>query len=188
MITHNGNERCGHSHASLQFSINVYQGKDLAACDTNIFGKESSSDPYVIASILPGGSSAPIQIGQTRHVVSTLRPKWNEKLSKLIPPGSFPSDDFIVELKVMDYDLIGEDDCMGIVHIPMKVETGAKATQWYQIPADSAEKASGSIQAALEAEIVYSIDSFLPKRSSHANPHPQEFGQETKKKKRTTTY
>lgn len=146
--------------ASLELSVELLQGKGLAACDTNIFGKETTSDPYVIVSILTQDDKE-IKIGKTKHIPTTLNPKWNTTVSKVIPPGSIPGTTYTLQLTIMDYDMIGDDDCMGIVKIPMTLEATSKGSNWYEIPKDSAEKAKGKIQVGVESKLHYDMGSFL---------------------------
>lgn len=139
------------SHYSLDLSVELIRGEDLAAKDRNMFGKLTSSDPYVIASVLCEGQEE-ILIGQTKHLKATLNPKWNVAVSKEFAPGTLKRDNYTLQLKLMDYDLFGDDDCMGIVKIPMKLENVSKAATWYDVPKDSATNAKGRIQVAIEAK------------------------------------
>lgn len=172
------------SHHSLALSVELIQGEYLAACDRNMFGKLTSSDPYVIASILCEDQEE-IVIGQTKHVKATLNPKWNVTLSKEMAPGTLKKDDYTLQLKLMDYDLFGDDTCMGIVKIPMKLDNVSKSATWYDVPKDSATNAKGRIQVAIEAKVELDTKQALltqGKRSTSQIHLLEKIGEEDTKK------
>jgi Ca2+-dependent lipid-binding protein len=148
-----------YGRAFLGLTIHIQQRQGLAACDYNVIGKATSSDAYVIASIVLEDKKDPIVIGKTKHILSTLNPKWNATLSSVFPPGTH--EVFILRLKIMDHDLIGEDDCMGIVDIPMKVGTFLQPSAWYELPISSARLASGRLLVGIESKMHYAMDFFL---------------------------
>ena len=73
------------------------------AADASVFGGSSSSDPY--AKITIGG-----QTKQTSHQTQTQDPRWTE--GNVLDFNVSRWDD-PVQLEMLDYDLIGEDDCIG---------------------------------------------------------------------------
>ena len=168
--TSGGSRKGGHTHAGLDFTVNIVSGQDLAACDYNLLGKPTTSDPYVIVSILREAGE-PMILGRTKHINANLNPQWNATISKSLPAGTFHSDHYTLRLTIMDKDMIGSDDCMGIVEIHMGLETLSKPNAWYDIVEGSAPNASGRIQVGIEAKLTYSMESFRPGKgsSSHGN-------------------
>jgi len=84
----------------------LWSGSNLVAADMNVFGKLTSSDPYVVASL-------GIQSWTSPHVSKNLNPTWGD--------GNGLTTDFLVHddyqtlsLKVFDYDFGTSDDLIGV--------------------------------------------------------------------------
>lgn len=153
-------DRCCAS-AALDLTIKVMRGEGLAACDYNLLGHATTSDPYVIVSILDGNQEYPV--GTTRTCMQTLNPVWDEMFTKMVAPGTLKSDKYTIQLKLMDFDLMKQDDDMGIVWIPMAMENRIDAKpEWHEVAIGSAEKACGRVQVMIESKLKYSMASFLP--------------------------
>ena len=90
-----------------ELHLSLVSAKGLVAMDTSVFGK-ATSDPYVCMSVNSVKK-------QSTTKKKTLTPEWHENFV-------FPSVDdpaCAVTLEVMDYDLVGSNDFMGKVVIPL---------------------------------------------------------------------
>jgi len=141
--------------------LRIIKAQGLAKKDTNFLGMKTSSDPYVIVRLMVPGDPNGVLIGTTEYVQHTTNPTWNEVLSKRVQIDELdPKTTF--RLKLMDRDDHTSDDLMGIVHIPIeevlkKVNSknlSATTTQWYQVPPDSAEDATGKVQCKLTISLL----------------------------------
>ena len=133
----------------------VIKAKDLVAKDRNLLGKRTSSDPYVTTSLLctpskplPGQQKRvqKIKLGKTETMKKNLNPTWNFSKSSAIP-YSRKNETLQLMFEIFDEDLVGSDDCMGVVKLQALEwkDTNGSAV-WYEIPKNSAKNASGSIQ------------------------------------------
>jgi len=144
--------------AGLRATITLYQARGLLAKDRNLFGKKTSSDPYVKVFYKDA------LIGQSQVKKKTLDPEWNcsvkymigcddaEKLKHAAPSASGLGPKFLLVL--LDKDKVSADDPLGQVYIPINVngiepqwfplQTGKQGEQYY------CKKAKGEIQVSIE--------------------------------------
>ena len=144
--------------AGLRATITIYQAKDLLAKDRNIFGKRTTSDPYVKVFYKD------VQIGKSQVKKKTLEPQWNcsinymigcdeaEKVKHAAPTASGLGPKFC--FVVLDKDMATADDPLGEVCIPINVD-GIKP-QWFSLQTGRqgekyyCKKAKGEIQVSVE--------------------------------------
>lgn len=117
--------------------LKIIEAKGLASADFT--GK---SDPYVIASI--GDSSA-----RTGTKFFTLDPKWNETVRLYVRSV----EEGAVRLRVMDADLIGSDDDIGIAALPLSALAGGQR-QALQLPVQDAGGGKGGGTLFVEAQFL----------------------------------
>ena len=103
--------------------VKILNAKDLKAADNIKLGFKTikgKSDPYCL-----------VKFGQlekrTRHIDKDLNPVWDETLHFLIPQP--PPEE--IEIEVLDHDLIGGDDKLGLVIVKRSdVMASARHTGW----------------------------------------------------------
>ena len=114
----------------------ILEGKSMVPKDTNILGRLTTSDPYVI--VLFGNES----LGKTRIIKKTLDPKWNDELFQITVLKEQIHQHQYMELQVFDHDHFGSDDPMGTVYIriPDLLEQQQRqrqpilqTTRWYKV-------------------------------------------------------
>ena len=142
----------------LTVHVTLIQGSGLVAKDRNLFGKKSSSDPFVECYSVYQKADGPHggmktygkKMGATEVVKKSLEPKYNHQ---------FPTIEFAyaqnptIQLRIFDYDKIGDNDPMGTVNIPVPTHDSIDTTQWYDIPKDSAKHASGKLQVRIQTTV-----------------------------------
>ena len=123
--------------AELDFAI--LSGKDLVAKDGSgflKFGKKTVSDPYVVVKL---GSK---KLGQTKVVMKTLNPEWNEAFKRNFTGREFKADESLT-FSIFDKDRGSADDPMGEVVVPLKVLlSGQVLEKWHDV-----QKCSGCADA-----------------------------------------
>ncbi|CAB9524158.1 protein ligase NEDD4-like [Seminavis robusta] len=136
----------------LELDLTVIQGQGLAAKDRDWKGKRTTSDPYIEVTLLPDGVAGgpnELSLGLTQTIHKTLCPVWQDPFYTRVPLSTLKAHAQL-RLTIKDWDEITEDDCMGIVHIPLMTTTAnANSVKWYDVPATSAKNATGKIQCAL---------------------------------------
>lgn len=130
----------------INVQLTVLQGEGLVAKDRNLFGKKTSSDPYVEV-----WSLGQRIVGKTKTHYKTLSPTWNQTFSIDFREEQAP----FVDLKIWDEDRLSSPDAMGTVTIQIPTKTG-DTTQWVDVPPESAKKASGKLQVRLQTTIFQS--------------------------------
>jgi len=148
---------------AMEVKVTLIQGNDLIAKDRNMMGKRTTSDPYCIVKLqttMPGvGRTKPktttSTLGQTKTITKDLNPKWNESFTASLPcpvlqdPAAPPK--LIFEL--YDHDKNGDDDCMGILTLPLTDVTSKTSKDWYDIPKDSVKNAKGKLEIHLQTVV-----------------------------------
>jgi Ca2+-dependent lipid-binding protein len=127
----------------LIVQLTVLQGTELVAKDRNLFGKKTTSDPYVEVWVL--GRQ---KVGKTATKFKTLSPTWNQSFPIEFQEVQSP----FVLLKILDEDKFSEPDSMGVVKVAIPIKDG-DTTQWYDIPSDSAKNATGRLQVRLQTTV-----------------------------------
>jgi len=90
-------------------SVQVVQGRGLAAKDTGMFGRRKSSDPYFIIRFRHKSY-------RSEHIKKTLKPDWNAPPLDLgVLTETEPKS---VKIDVFDHENVSADDFMGTIQIP----------------------------------------------------------------------
>jgi hypothetical protein len=111
----------------LEIKISILKGRDLVAKDTNIFGRHTTSDPYVKV------HHGPNKLGKTAIIKKTLDPEWkNENFRVAVVPRAL--DVYrTIECNIFDHDNLSSDDPMGTVFVPIPSQRNFKAARWYPV-------------------------------------------------------
>mmetsp|Transcript_9239 Transcript_9239/g.27516 ORF Transcript_9239/g.27516 Transcript_9239/m.27516 type:complete len:208 (+) Transcript_9239:176-799(+) len=150
--------------------IEIIDGKDLVAMDrSGLFGKKSSSDPYVkvLMECTPPPSKTPvparsrhqstvqkIKLGKTPVVKKSLNPTWNHMIKTAVPYDRM-NEKLQLIFNVFDEDKMSSDDSMGAFAFPpLEWKDKNDGPIWYEIPKGSAKKVSGSIRIRLQTHLV----------------------------------
>lgn len=111
----------------LEVRVRVLKGRNLVAKDHNMFGRPTTSDPYV--KVFHEGR----YIGETAIVWKTLNPEWNNELFHLpVVPKTLARCNEL-ELFLIDRDNFKSDDPMGVVYVPIPKENNVKVLRWYKV-------------------------------------------------------
>jgi Ca2+-dependent lipid-binding protein len=142
----------------MAMEIKVLTGSGLVAKDRNFLGKKTTSDPFVVVSLVSRGQK--IQLGKTRTVQKSLSPIWDFTLSTSLsylqhgPSPGFPNSNPMLMFEIFDEDLMSQPDNMGIVKVMLKWEDlHPSAPTWHEIPKDSAKNASGKIELKISTKV-----------------------------------
>jgi len=114
--------------------IFLYGAQDLSIMDYNLVGA-ATSDPYVKLNLLSIGADAESGVRKSETKIKNLNPEWNERhhIDVYDPNES-------LEVTVWDYDMVGDDDLMGKVVIPLADLANKKwRKQWYTLTNDEEE-------------------------------------------------
>lgn len=142
----------------MSVQITIIKGLDLVAKDRNLFGKKTSSDPYVLVYLFSSGQmnerEQKIKLGQTPTVKKNLSPTWNHSVSTTLPYHK-KSDNNRIIFQIFDEDKLSADDSMGIINIPLAFQDSTEPAVWHEIPKNSAKNASGKIQILIQTSLHY---------------------------------
>jgi Ca2+-dependent lipid-binding protein len=128
---------------SLTLHLTIFEGHDLIAKDRSILGRRTTSDSYVM--IVLGGKV----VGTTKVLLKTLNPVWNEEF-QLSCEGEEARDMLRhahpVRLVIYDKDEFTDDDCMGVIELPLLLQAAGEEgrIQWIPVETGSKEKDPGS--------------------------------------------
>jgi Ca2+-dependent lipid-binding protein len=146
----------------MMVQYQVIQAKDLVAKDRNLFGKKTSSDPFVKVSLLctptktlPGQKrrAQKIDLGKTETKKKNLNPTWNFTKASQIP-FSRQSETLQLVFDIFDEDLMSSPDSLGSLTLsPLKWENNRGSATWYEIPKNSGKKVSGEIKINVNTEV-----------------------------------
>mmetsp|Transcript_15070 Transcript_15070/g.32920 ORF Transcript_15070/g.32920 Transcript_15070/m.32920 type:complete len:759 (-) Transcript_15070:31-2307(-) len=117
--------------------LTVIRGEDLAPKDRDFFGRHTTSDPYVEL------WSHHEKIASTEPKFKDLNPVWNESFALEFPATAHKE---VITLKIWDQDVLSDPDAMGVLKVPIDCRTAMDATEWMDIPPDSAKNAKGRLQ------------------------------------------
>lgn len=143
----------------MTVEISLLQGQDLVAKDRNLFGKKTTSDPYVEIFLL-SGSGAPgttyrkVKLGQTKTMYKTLNPAWRCTISTTIPYLGNAQCSLLFH--IWDEDKLSDPDSMGVVKVPLQwADVGGPAGEpkFYPVPANSAKNATGQIELGIKSHV-----------------------------------
>ncbi|CAB9506210.1 Tellurium resistance protein [Seminavis robusta] len=150
---------------AVEVAFTLMKGEGLAAKDRNLMGQRSTSDPYCVVSLettVPGVGRAKAktsteELGKTKTIMKTLSPEWNQTFSTKISCSALtdPKTPPCIVFHIFDYDKGSDDDSMGVVKIPIKLDPpkSFNKTEWYPVPATSAKNAKGKLQVKIKATI-----------------------------------
>mmetsp|Transcript_129936 Transcript_129936/g.193425 ORF Transcript_129936/g.193425 Transcript_129936/m.193425 type:complete len:315 (+) Transcript_129936:98-1042(+) len=111
----------------LEIRVWVKAGRNLVAKDTNIFGRPTTSDPYV--KVYHG----PHKLGKTSIIKKTLDPVWDNEIFRIpVVPRALDVHRNI-ECNVYDHDNLSSDDPMGTVYIPIPKHKNEKIADWHRV-------------------------------------------------------
>lgn len=112
-----------------EIRVRVIMGRNLVPMDHayKLFGKMTTSDPYVMVSLGPN------LVGKTPFVPKTLNPVWPNKVFRMtVLPKSIEIYKTL-ECLIYDYDYKASDDPMGTVYVPIPEQYNTKITRWYEV-------------------------------------------------------
>jgi Ca2+-dependent lipid-binding protein len=127
---------------SVTLHLTIFEGQDLIAKDRSVLGRRTTSDPYVM--IVLGGKV----MGTTKVLVKTLNPVWNEEFN-LSCEGDEAREmlrqKHPFRLVIYDKDEFTEDDCMGVIDLPLLLQAAGEEgrIQWMPVEMGSKEKDPG---------------------------------------------
>jgi hypothetical protein len=129
--------------------VSVLQGRGLVAKDKNIWGRYTSSDPYVVLRHGPNTI-----LGKTPIIRKTLDPNWSDQSFRLsVVPGVMAVYNSI-ECRIFDHDKLSSDDPMGTVFVPIPTQNNSKVIRWYPVEKGEGENhcrnATGELLIAIE--------------------------------------
>jgi hypothetical protein len=161
---HQRQEPAGAPIEKMTVKIQVLQGKDLVAKDRNLLGKKTTSDPYVVVSLL-SSRGRKVQLGKTPTIYKNLSPRWDHSVTASVSYlehgptlGSnhyrnAPGNSMLV-FEIFDEDQFSEPDRMGVVQIPLEWDNARpESGTWYEIPKNSAKNATGSIEIRISSQV-----------------------------------
>ena len=128
---------------SSTLEVQILQGRNLVAKDKNIFGKWSTSDPYV--KVVHGNHI----VGRTKIISKTLNPVWKDEIFTVRISQEALEANKSVKFRIYDYDALSADDSMGEIVIPLLTTQNYSKTMWYRVSNGSdehyCENASGEL-------------------------------------------
>eukprot|EP00578_Thalassiosira_sp_NH16_P027396 CAMPEP_0181092004 /NCGR_PEP_ID=MMETSP1071-20121207/8695_1 /TAXON_ID=35127 /ORGANISM="Thalassiosira sp., Strain NH16" /LENGTH=619 /DNA_ID=CAMNT_0023174171 /DNA_START=125 /DNA_END=1984 /DNA_ORIENTATION=- len=146
--------------AGLRVLLTIHRATGLVAKDRNMFGKRTSSDPYV--KVLYNDAV----VGKTPVKKKTLEPEWEhamqhvvgindaEKIRHALPAASSAGNLPSLRLVLFDHDLGSADDALGQTSVPIVLN--GMESQWFKIHAGHpkskhyCKKAKGEICVSIQ--------------------------------------
>uniref|UniRef100_A0A7R9WM40 C2 domain-containing protein n=1 Tax=Craspedostauros australis TaxID=1486917 RepID=A0A7R9WM40_9STRA len=153
-------------------TITVHAGRNLVAKDKNMLGKKTTSDPYV--QIFAHNDSKQ-QLGKTQTKPRTLGPTWEQSfkipldliLREQQKHNGGPNSSLL--LVIYDRDLVGSNDAMGSVYVPIDSPSSQK---WHTVTNGAkphfCKNASGELLVSVSIDKPLSIvpGNMIPVQSS----------------------
>lgn len=133
----------------MTLRITILEGSDLVAKDRNLFGKKTTSDPYV--QVLAGSDRSYVRLGQTKTIYKNLNPTWNETINARINYVQHGRSN--LRFQIYDEDKLSDHDSMGFMSVPLEWKDVQGIPQWYEIPKNSAKNAKGKIQLQIQSQV-----------------------------------
>ena len=142
----------------LDCTVTILQGRDLVAKDRNVFGKKTTSDPYVEV-WATGQRGKAQQVGKTNIQYKTLNPVWEKEnsfsYSFALNDNNTTLSGCQLQLMIWDYDHLSAPDAMGTVTINVPCSHVDNMTEWMTIPASSARNAKGQLLVKMSVTPVW---------------------------------
>lgn len=114
----------------LILHIKILEGRNLVAKDTNMFGRPTTSDPYVKVNF------GEVRMGATNIIVKSLNPVWENQSFHLNILGETIQKHKKVECTIFDHDHMSRDDPMGTVHVPIpkgRNQRNMRSSRWHPV-------------------------------------------------------
>jgi hypothetical protein len=131
----------------LEVKIVLLEGRSLVAKDKNIFGRHTTSDPYVKI------YHANNYVGETSIVWKTLDPVWSNAVFSLPVVPKALTEFNTVELHIYDRDKFTSDDAMGTVFVPIPRNINMQVCTWYPVKSGSGQDYCRNATGELKIEI-----------------------------------
>jgi hypothetical protein len=131
----------------LEVKILLLEGRSLVAKDKNIFGRHTTSDPYVKI------YHANNYVGETAIVWKTLNPVWSNAVFSLPVVPKALTEFNTVELHIYDRDKFTSDDAMGTVFVPIPRNMNMQVCTWYPVKPGSGQDYCRNATGELKIEI-----------------------------------
>ena len=155
------NEKKGASAKGVVLAVHVLRGENLKAMDSNGF-----SDAYLTFKVGADGTGKGKRTskkGQTKVVIRSLNPEWDEHFEVELSPEEAESPNEMLSVQVWDRDKDGDDDLIGefmlcfsdIVKTDLDSTRGV--TQEHILFGVSSEEASGVVKTGTHSQ-KFSID------------------------------
>lgn len=122
----------GRTMGSATMLIHVLQGRNLVAMDKDLLGRPTTSDPFVKAFVFENHSWK--CVGTSDTVYKTLNPVFQRGMFQ-VKLGCDQARALLrsgekIELRLCDQDMLGNDEFMGCVQVPV---VGSQSATWYRI-------------------------------------------------------
>jgi hypothetical protein len=112
----------------LEIKVRILEGRNLVAKDKNIWGRHTTSDPYV--KVFHG----PNKLGKTSIIKKTLDPVWKNQFYKLSVVPRALEVYRTIECSIFDHDNLSSDDSMGTVFVPLNTQRNFRPRpEWYPV-------------------------------------------------------
>ncbi|KAL3923407.1 MAG: hypothetical protein SGILL_001674 [Bacillariaceae sp.] len=141
----------------MALEVRVVKGSGLVAKDRNMMGKKTTSDPFVVVSLISRGRKT--VLGKSKTIKKNLAPVWDFGLTTSLsylqhgPSPGFSNSMPMLMFEIFDEDLMSAPDSMGIVKVMLKWEDMASGPTWHEVPKDSAKNASGKIELKISTKL-----------------------------------
>ena len=132
----------------MELEVEIIAGKDLAAKDKVLLGK-NSSERYVNVTYLRD------VVAQTKVVKKSLAPTWNKRFTLRHLPLEKDEPNPQLRFEIFDWDQIGKDDPMGVVVVDLNtLKDGTKHTAWYPVAnCQGCDSAKGSLHLTITKRV-----------------------------------
>jgi len=137
--------------SKVDFSFDIIKARDLVAKDRNMFGKKTTSDPYVEVWLCSDRKHEALCLGKTPTVKKNLNPQWNHQLRISVPFLNAPWCNQL-QFRIFDEDLLSAPDAMGTITLPF-AWTDGNQQHWHEVPKTSAKNAQGSIELRVQSKV-----------------------------------
>lgn len=145
----------GRTMGSATMLIHILQGRNLVAMDKDLLGRPTTSDPFVRAYVFENHSWK--CVGTSDTVYKTLNPVFQRGMFQ-VKLGCDQARALLrsgekIELRLYDQDMLGNDEFMGCVQVPI---IGSQSATWYRIMKRSRHHdlfspgATGELQVSVE--------------------------------------
>ncbi|GAX21563.1 hypothetical protein FisN_6Hh458 [Fistulifera solaris] len=122
----------GRTMGSATMLIHVLQGRNLVAMDKDLLGRPTTSDPFVKAFVFENHNWK--CVGTSDTVYKTINPVFQRGMFQ-VKLGCDQARALLrsgekIELRLCDQDMLGNDEFMGCVQVPV---VGSQSATWYRV-------------------------------------------------------